>query len=103
MEEEGNWEEIARVSNWIITENTRLGQEIVVNRGFTGTPIEYVKQVVAAKMDAVGKKFGRGKKGSGRKKAAERIKQEVAKVQKKTESVKMNIANAQAFIESLRC
>ncbi len=100
---DSNMDEAAKIANFIVTENTRLGQEIAVNRGFTGSPMEYVKQVVAAKMASVGKKFGRGKKGTGVKKVASRIKSEVAAVKEKTDAVKMNIANAQAFIESLEC
>ena len=105
QEQESNWDEAARIANWIRAENTRLGQEIVVNKGFVteNSPIKYVKQVQAARAEAVGKRFGRGKKGTGAKKAADRVNQEVAKAKEKTKAARMNIQNAQDFIESLKC
>ena len=105
MVAEGNWNEAAKMANRIISENTRMGQEIVVNKGFISehSPMKYVKQLIGAKMEAAGTKMGRGKKGSGVKKVTARVKTEVAAAKKKMSAAQMNIANAQAFIESLKC
>jgi hypothetical protein len=103
VEKSGDMVEYAKIANQILNKNRELGQAIVINRGFTGSPIEYVKQVVAARINQVGKKFGRGKKESAAKNVSQRVKAEVAKVKEKTDAVQMNIANAQKFIESLRC
>ena len=101
--ESGDMEEAAKIANRVVAKNTELGQAVVINRGFTGSPIEYVKQVIASRIDQVGKKMGKGTKKSASKKVSERIKSEVGQAKEKTKAVNMNIANAQAFIESLRC
>ena len=105
MVAEKNWDEAAKIGNWIRAENTRLGQEIVVNKGFVDdtSPMKFIKQLVTAKMAAAGRKFGRGKKGSAVKKVATRITKEVKKVREMTEAKQMDFAKAQQFIEKLRC
>lgn len=105
MQADQNWEEMARISNWIRVENTRLGQEIVVNKGFLteNSPLKFVQQLQQARSEQAATRLGKGTKKQKSKKLADRVKAEVSKAKKKTESVKMNIANAQAFIESLRC
>lgn len=104
IEKSGDMVEYARIANQILAKNRELGQAIVINRGFTGSPIEYVKQVVAAKVNQVGKKLARtGTEKSSAKKVSERIKTEVAKLKDVTESKLTDITKALERIESMEC
>jgi hypothetical protein len=96
--------EYARIANQILAKNRELGQAIVVNRGFTGSPIEYVKQVVAAKINQVGKKLaGTGTKKSSAKKVSARITAEVSKLKNVTRDKLTDIKKALERIENMEC
>jgi hypothetical protein len=101
-----NFDEAARIANWIRSENTRLGQEIVVNKGFLDdtSVANFTKQLVTAKMEKAGAGLGKAMKKSPIKRVNKRVKKEVLTLKERVAAArKKDFAQAQEIIDSLRC
>jgi hypothetical protein len=101
-----NFDEASKIANWIRAENTRLGQEVVVNKGFLdeNSDMKFVKQLVTAKMEKAGAGVAKASKKSPIKRVNERIKKEVTTLKERVKAArKIDFAKAQSIIDSLRC
>lgn len=107
---DGNYDLAAKLIKNRSLEQTRRGQEIVTERGSINdnSTARYVKELVAARLDALGKGYLNNLKLKGRRvadktKAIERIDQEVKKVQGQIKSKKLDTKTALALLDKLSC
>ena len=106
---EGNIDLYSRLVRNRSLEQTRRGQEIVAERGSItdNSTSKYVKELIAARLEALGKKYLSGLKEIVKKtdkgKATDIINKEVAKVEEKIRTKKLDVKSALDLLELLTC
>ncbi len=89
-------------------DQTRRGQELVAERGSIkdNSTSKYVKELIAARLDILGKKYLeglRGKRVSDKGKAMDKIDVEVAKIEKQIKAKKLDTKTALSLLDKLTC
>ncbi len=106
--DEGNYDLASRLVKKRSLDQTRRGQELVAEKGSItdNSTSRYVKELIATKMDKLGKKYLAGvelKKGSVQERVTKAVDQEVGKLESKIKSKKLDTKTALALIDKLEC
>ncbi|MEX0909987.1 MAG: ParB N-terminal domain-containing protein [Candidatus Paceibacterota bacterium] len=108
--EEGNYKLASELLIRRSLDQTRRGQELVAERGSIAdnSTSKYVKQLIASRMDNLGKKYftnltGKVRRLSNKGKANEVIEKEVAKVEQKIKTKKLSMNEALSLLDKLQC
>lgn len=113
--EDGNNSLYAQLVRNRSLEQTRRGQELVAEKGSVtdNSTSRYVKELIKARLDKLGKNYSEGltdsllkkvRKGDLKARATAAIKKEVNRVKERVESTKeLDLNEAQSFLDSLAC
>lgn len=84
---------------------TRKGQDIAMERGNVteNSTDKYVKQLLASRLDALGKNYLSDLKGTNKAKGMEKVDAEIGKVEKQIKTKKLNLKDALSLLDELSC